>query len=99
MTQKRKNTYNQNSKECTMRYMKGRDRLSMNFPLGTKARYMAFAEFYGKSFTAMIDELILKAMEETGYDEEKYLSEYLKRKEEEMRQKAAENTENAAPEE
>ena len=51
------------------------------FPKGTKDRYKAYAEFCGKSLTALFQELIEREIEnDFDYDEDAYLKEYMERK-------------------
>lgn len=59
--------YNEKAKERTMRYMREkRENLNVNLPLGTKARYKAYAESQGKSLTALIIELLEREIEDNG---------------------------------
>lgn len=76
-----KSSYDKKAKERTMRYMaESRERFTMNFAKGTKIRYRAFAEFCGKSFTALVQELIEREIRNTPeYDEESYLKGYFER--------------------
>lgn len=57
--------YNKKAKDRTMRYMKEkRDKLTLNLPLGDKARYKAHAEKRGKSLTALIVDLLERDIQE-----------------------------------
>ena len=51
--------YDEKAKARTIKYMdEKRDKLTLNFPKGTKDRYRAYAESKGISLTALIVELI-----------------------------------------
>lgn len=51
--------YNDSAKQATMKYMREkRDKLTLNLPLGDKARYKSHAERRGKSLTALIVDLL-----------------------------------------
>ncbi|MCD7741453.1 MAG: hypothetical protein LUI06_04550 [Ruminococcus sp.] len=51
--------YDEKAKQRTMKYMKEkRDKLTLNFPLGDKDRYKAYAESQGMSLTALIVKLL-----------------------------------------
>ena len=51
--------YDDKAKARTMKYMKSkRDKLYLNFPLGYKERFKAYAESKGMSLTALIIKLI-----------------------------------------
>ena len=63
----RKKIYNEKAKERTMKYMREkRDKLTLNLPLGDKAKYKAHAERKGKSLTGLIVDLIEKDIEENN---------------------------------
>lgn len=54
-----KMAYDEKAKQRTMKYMKEkRDKLTLNFPLGDKDRYKAYAESQGMSLTALIVKLL-----------------------------------------
>lgn len=58
--------YDKKSKERTMKYLKEkRDKLTLNLPLGDKARYKTHAKNKGKSLTGLIVDLLEKDISET----------------------------------
>lgn len=58
-------SYDEKSKERTMRYMKDkRDKLTLNLPLGDKKRYKEHALKRNKSLTSLIVDLIEKDIAE-----------------------------------
>ena len=59
--------YDEKAKARTMKYMKSkRDKLYLNFPLGYKERFKAYAESKGMSLTALIIKLIEDDMKNSG---------------------------------
>lgn len=62
-------SYDEKSKERTMRYMKEkRDKLTLNLPMGDKERYRSHAESQGKSLTGLIVELLENDINQTNGD-------------------------------
>lgn len=58
-------SYDEKSKERTMRYMKDkRDKLTLNLPLGDKERYKEHALKRNKSLTSLIVDLLEKDIAE-----------------------------------
>ena len=58
-------SYDEKSKERTMRYMKDkRDKLTLNLPLGDKERYKEHALKKNKSLTSLIVDLLEKDIAE-----------------------------------
>lgn len=61
--------YNESSKNATIKYMKeNRERLTLNFPLGTKEKLKAYAELKGTSLTQLILSLIEEDMKKHSFD-------------------------------
>lgn len=61
--------YDEKAKQRTMKYIKEkRDKLTLNFPKGSKERYKKYAESKGKSLTALIMELIEQDMKKSNAD-------------------------------
>ena len=77
-----KSKYDEKAKIRIQRYMAdSREKINMNFPKGTKDRYKAYAEFCGKSLTALFQELMEREIENNlDYDEETYLKGYMEHK-------------------
>ena len=56
--------YTESQKKATVKYLREkREKLTLNFPLGSKQRYKDYAEKRGKSLTGLIIELIENEIE------------------------------------
>ena len=84
-----KSQYDAKAKDRIMRYMAAsREKMTLNFPKGTKDRYRAYAEFKGQSLTSLFQELIEYDIENNpDYDEEYHFEQYMNRKAEAEKQK------------